>query len=331
MKERAFATYGALAAAIVGFGASLATAIDDLGPEPTFCNEACDVVRQSVWAKPLGIPMSLLGVLFFATMIGLAFVERPKLRRVIAVAGAAWAIWLVVLQGVVIEAWCKLCLVADPAAVAVAVFVLAGARTIRPGAKPIAISVVGLAAIVVGLGLWTRSAELPPSDGPIPDFVAKAQVKGKVTVVEVVDFECPFCRKMQTRLDEALTRTRTPVQVVRKMMPLPMHQYAVPAAVAWCLADDQGKGEEMAHALFAADPDDLHFDDCKKLAAKLGCDLDRFVRDIPVCKQRVMDDIKEVEAAGIKALPTMFIGNRRFTGATLTTEDLIDVIDSTPR
>jgi uncharacterized membrane protein/protein-disulfide isomerase len=329
MKERAFATYGALAAAIAGFGASLATAIDDLGPEPTFCNEACDVVRQSVWAKPLGIPMSLLGVLFFAAMIGLAFVERPRLRRLLAVAGAAWAIWLVVLQGFVIEAWCKLCLVADPAAIAVAIFVLAGAKTIRPGTRPIAVSVVGLAAIVAGLALWTRSTVLPASDGPIPEFVAKAQVPGKVTIVEVVDFECPFCRKMQTRLDEALARTKTPVEVVRKMMPLPMHQYAVPAAVAWCLADDQGKGDEMAHALFAADPDDLHFDDCKKLAVQLGCDLDRFVRDVPICKQRVMADIAEVRAAGIAALPTMFIGNRRFTGATLTTEDLVRIIDST--
>ena len=331
MKGRAFATYGALAAAIVGFGASIATAIDDLGPEPTFCNEACDVVRQSVWSKPLGIPMSVLGVLFFAAMIGLAFVERPKLRRLLAAAGAGWAIWLVVLQGFVIEAWCKLCLVADPAAIAGAIFVLAGARTIRPNGKSIVTSVVALAAIVIALGLWTRGTEIPASDGPIPEFVTKAQVAGKVTIVEVVDFECPHCRKMQTRLEEALGKTTVPVHVVRKMMPLPMHKYAVPAAVAWCLANDQGKGEEMAHALFAASPEDLHFDDCKKLAAQLGCDMDRFMRDIPACKQRVVADIEEVQAAGIAALPTMFVGKRRYTGATLSADDLIAVIESTRR
>lgn len=331
MKGRAFATYGALAAALVGFGASIATAIDDLGPAPTFCNEACDVVRHSAWAKPLGIPMSALGVVFFAAMIGLAFVERPKLRRALAVAGAGWAIWLVVLQAFVIEAWCKLCLVADPAAIAGAIFVLAGAQTIRPGGKQIVTSVAALAAIVIGLALWTRGTEVAPSDGPVPEFVAKAQVAGKVTIVEVVDFECPFCRKMQTRVEEALKRTTVPVQVVRKMMPLPMHKYAVPAAVAWCLANDQGKGEEMAHALFSAPPEDLHFDDCKELAAKLGCDMDRFMRDIPTCKQRVVADIEEVQAAGIAALPTMFVGTRRFTGATVSTEELIAIIERTPR
>lgn len=121
------------------------------------------------------------------------------------------------------------------------------------------------------------------------------------------------------------------MQVVRKMMPLSMHEYAIPAAVAFCCADAQGKGEEMARELMAADPKDLHFDDCKKLAEKIGCDMQRFMKDIAAAKARVLADIQEVQAAGIEALPTMFIGNRKFTGARMTTEELIAEIERAPR
>src|SRR5688572_20393032 len=93
---------GALVAAIVGLGASLATAIDDLGPAATFCAETgCEIVRSSSWAKPLGIPMSVLGVLFFGAMVALCFVRKPRLRLALALAGAAWAIFLIVLQAAV--------------------------------------------------------------------------------------------------------------------------------------------------------------------------------------------------------------------------------------
>ncbi|MEJ7598076.1 MAG: vitamin K epoxide reductase family protein [Kofleriaceae bacterium] len=251
MKDRSLAsfgaTFGALGAAVVGFAASLATAIDDLGPAPTFCARSCEVVRSSAWARPLGIPMSLLGVAFFAAMIALAFIDRPRLRRGLAVAGAAWAIWLVVLQGFVIGAWCKLCLVADPAAIIGAACVLAGARTLGFAWSRAALGVAAVAGIVLALAVWTRSPELvETADGPVPAFVSRSQAPGKVTIVEVVDFECPFCRKMQTRIDDARARTQVPVQVERKMMPLSMHEYAIPAAVAFCCADAQGKGEEMA-------------------------------------------------------------------------------------
>jgi len=332
MKDRAIVTFGALIAALVGLGASVATAIDDLGPEPTFCSSACEVVRQSEWSKPLGIPMSLLGVAFFAAMVVLAVVDRPRLRKVLAIAGAAWGVWLIVLQGSVIGAWCKLCLVADPAAIVGGGCVLAGARTIGFAWRRAAVATVGLAAIVGALAIWTRAPEVTTvSDGKVPAFVEEAQVPGKVTIVEVVDFECPFCRKMQTRLDEALKRTQVPVRIVRKMMPLPMHQYAIPAAVAYCCAEEQGKGEEMARELFAAPPADLHFDDCKKLAEKIGCDMERFMKHIPVAKQRIMAEIELVQAAGIEALPTMFIGKQKVTGATLSTEELVKAIERTKR
>src|SRR5690606_8860810 len=104
---------------------------DDLGGAPTFCAETgCELVRTSAWARPLGIPMSLLGVAFFSAALALAFVPAPRLRRWLAIVGGAWAVWLIALQAFVIGAWCKLCLVADPAAIVHAALVVAGARTL---------------------------------------------------------------------------------------------------------------------------------------------------------------------------------------------------------
>ena len=81
----------ALVLSLVGFGTSVASSIDYMAAQPTFCAESgCATVRASAWAHPLGVPMPLLGLGFFAAMIALAFVDRPRLRLVAAIAGAAW-------------------------------------------------------------------------------------------------------------------------------------------------------------------------------------------------------------------------------------------------
>src|SRR6478752_419158 len=105
MRQKQIVTIGAIVAAVTGLAASIAAAVDDLGPSAAFCAEVgCATVRQSAWARPLGIPMSALGVVFFGVMLGLAFVRKPKLRTALAIAGGAWAIWLIVLQAFVIDA-----------------------------------------------------------------------------------------------------------------------------------------------------------------------------------------------------------------------------------
>ena len=114
---------------MIGLGASVASALDFWTAEPAFCADAgCATVRSSAWAHPLGVPMPVLGVAYFALAIALVFVERPRLRRALALAGAAWATALIAVQAFAIHAWCKLCLIADPAAIGYALAVIAGAR-----------------------------------------------------------------------------------------------------------------------------------------------------------------------------------------------------------
>lgn len=318
--------------AVIGLAASLASLIDWMGGAPTFCAETgCATVRESAWAHPLGIPMPVLGVAFYAAALGLAFVDAPRLRKALAIAGGAWAVLLIVLQGFVIHAWCKLCMVADPAAIGYAVVVLAGASTLRLTGGRVAAMAPALLGAVGALALWARSpAPAAPTLAPtptMPAFVADAQKPGVATVVEFVDFECPFCRRMQTELTAAIAKAKGPVQVVRKMFPLSMHEHAMPAALAYCCADLQGKGAEMAEALFAADPDSLTDEGCEKLAVGVGCDLERYREDMPRAKERVAAETAEARKADIRSLPTLFIGSERVVGARAGSDELAAMLD----
>jgi predicted DsbA family dithiol-disulfide isomerase len=105
----------------------------------------------------------------------------------------------------------------------------------------------------------------------------------------------------------------------------------MPAALAYCCADAQGKGDAMAEALFAAPPDALTPEGCEQLAAGVGCDLDRYRRDLPAAKARVAAEMAEVRAAGVHALPTLFIGDQRVEGAAASADELAALIHRAAR
>ena len=324
----------ALGIAVIGLAASVASLVDFLGATPTFCAETgCATVRESAWAHPLGIPMPVLGIAFFAAALALCAFPAPRLRRALAIAGALWAVALIAVQAFAIGAWCKLCLIADPAAIGYAIAVLAGAGTLRLSAARGVAAASALAAAIAGLALWTRAepAAPPPPSSSLPAFVQAAQAPGVATVVEVVDFECPFCRLMQTQLSTAVAQARTPVRVVRKMLPLHMHPHAMPAALAYCCADAQGKGDAMAEALFAAPVDQLTPEGCEMLAAGVGCDLERYRRDLPAAEARIAAEMAEVRDAGVHALPTLFIGSERIEGAASSADELTALIHRAAR
>jgi predicted DsbA family dithiol-disulfide isomerase len=111
------------------------------------------------------------------------------------------------------------------------------------------------------------------------------------------------------------------------MFPLKMHPHAMPAAVAYCCADAQGKGEAMAAALYAARPEELTPDGCEKLATQVGCDVERYRRELPQAEVRVAAEMAEVQAAGIHLLPTLFIGGERVVGAGKSADELTAMLD----
>ena len=321
----------AIVAAVVGLGASIASLYDYLGPAPAFCAESgCATVRASAWAHPLGIPMPVLGIAFFVAALALSFVDAPRLRKVMAAAGGAWALLLISLQAFVIGAWCKLCMIADPSAIVLAIAVLANARPLRfTWWRPVVVA-PALAAVVAVLALWSHPAPPPSLPPGTPSFVAKEQTAGTLTIVEVVDFECPYCRQMQAKVADAVAKANIPARVVRRMMPLPRHAHAMPAAIAYCCADAQGKGPAMAQALFTAPEESLTPEGCEELAVKAGCDRDQYRRDLPIAVGRVAAESIDARASGVKSLPTLFVGGEQIVGAAMSTDDLVSTIKHAP-
>lgn len=317
----------ALALALVGLGASVASLYDAFTPAPMFCSQSgCETVRSSAWARPLGIPLPILGIAYFAAMAVLAFVARPRLRVALAAVGGGVGIALIAIQAFAIGAWCQLCLIADPAAIAGAIAVIAGAGTLRPSWQNIAATVPAAALVVLGLGLYAQR-EGAPANEPVPEFVAREQQPGMVTIVEFLDFECPHCRALDKKLGAALERTKVPVRIVRKMYPMPGHAYAVPAAMAWCAADAQGKGDEMAKALFAANPEDLTPAGCEAIAVRLGCDVMKYRETFASAElqQRIRQDM--ADGADLNGLPTIWIGKQKLEGSAHSTETLLAAIE----
>lgn len=305
---------------MLGFGASCASSLDYMAAKPTFCAESgCETVRASAWAHPLGIPMPFFGLVFFAVMVALAFVPRPRLRMVLALGGGAWALALIALQAFVLGAWCKLCMIVDPIAILLAITVVAGAKTVKPSWRVGALAVPAIAALpivfaVIGHGSPLPAVAVAPTTA---DPIAREQRLGVATVVDFVDFECPFCRRFAATLDAAIASAKVPVRLVRKMTPLKIHPHAMTAAIAWCCADAQGKGEEMAKALFAAPVDSLTPEGCGKIAVEVGCDLEKYRRTLadPATLERIKRDAADAKAAGVRGLPTIFIGTQGMGGA----------------
>ncbi|MEO8554641.1 MAG: vitamin K epoxide reductase family protein [Kofleriaceae bacterium] len=318
----------ALILSLLGFGASIASAIDYAAP--TFCSESgCATVRASAWAHPLGIPMPAFGIAFFAAMIALSFADRPRLRKALAIAGGVGAIALIAIQAFVIGAWCKLCMVNDPIAIALALVVVAGAGVVRFRMLVLA---APLAAVVpIGFALLTEEPPAPVvvrAASGAPEVIAREQRAGSATVVDFIDFECPFCRKLAPQLDAAIAQAGVPVRLVRKMVPLAMHAHALDAALAWCCADAQGKGDEMAQALFAAPADDLTPDGCEALAVSVGCDRTRYRESLadPELRARIDRDRADFRAAGLRSLPTVYIGETAVSGSDHDAGELVAAI-----
>ena len=88
-------------------------------------------------------------------------------------------------------------------------------------------------------------------------------VEGKITLVDLTDFECPRCRQVEPDLETFRKKKGDQLHFVRLATPMPTHPNARPAARAYQAAVAQGKGEEMAAALFRAPS--RAADECRRL------------------------------------------------------------------
>lgn len=305
------------ALALVALAFSLSTAVEYYANPGTFCSATGDCARVRFMARELGLLLPAVGTMAFTTLFVLSLMPGKLFARITAgcaIVGALGAAYLIYLQSTW-GAWCWLCLVIDSSTLAMGacgVWLLVtmpddeaalGGGFMTYWWAPFWLAVFG----PLTFGLTFVDAGLPDAVTALYDDDAD------VNIVEMADFECPFCRAMHPNLRAAVEQTDAEVNLVRVVVPLSFHAHARPAAAAYFCAVEQDQGEAMADELFEGE---LERADFMAYAGALGLDLEAFEAclDAESTDARIDEDFARWEAADNPGLPTVFIGARTHRG-----------------
>lgn len=306
-------------AALVALSASAALLSDYVGDAPSFCSAAsgCGAVRRSALSHvSFGdrfVPLPWFGVAGFAALFVSSLLSRRATQLTAGVGGAVGA-YLLYAQTFVLQTFCWLCVITDVSAIVAA----AAAFTLRPSMwddadrsrlKPWAWCAFGALALAAPL-LWPQVKLAPP----VPGAVLARYVPGKVNVVEFADFQCPACRRFHGILKGELAKFGDRVHFVRLNKPLDSHPNAKDAARASVCAEQQGKLEPMADALFSAR--DLSPAGIDQLAVRVGLHAELFEKCMldPATTARVERESALLVPPELEGLPTTYIGGKRLVG-----------------
>jgi protein-disulfide isomerase len=191
-------------------------------------------------------------------------------------------------------------------------------------------------AVIVACGKSTNanaaaSSTATATSGPDSVLLKRAdhaRILGSATaplwVVEVSDFQCPYCRQFHDESYAELKRAYVDSGKVRLAyvnFPLSSHRNAWPAAESAMCAAAQDKFWEMHDALFTTQKQWEHLTAPQpmldSLAATLGVEPKAFHACVSghLTKPMIDADIDRATKAGVESTPTFLIGGTMMTGA----------------
>ena len=149
----------------------------------------------------------------------------------------------------------------------------------------------------------------------------------KVTIVEFSDFQCSFCRRVESTLEKVKEVYGDRVRFVFRDFPLSFHPQAQKAAEAGGCAHDQGKFWQLSKLLFE-NQQALSVGDIKNYASQAGLDVARFSQclDSDKYREEVLADMRAGQAVGVTGTPAFFINGRMLSGAA-SFEQFAEIID----
>ena len=149
---------------------------------------------------------------------------------------------------------------------------------------------------------------------PAHDHI-RGPVDAELTLVEYLDFECPFCARATGMANAVRAHFGDRLRYVPRHLPLTVHPHAELAAMAAESAGLQGRFWEMYEVLFE-NYDQLEIEDLAGYAADLGLDVEEFLRhlDDDRLHRRIERDLASAEASGVRGTPTFFVNGVRHVG-----------------
>jgi protein-disulfide isomerase len=158
---------------------------------------------------------------------------------------------------------------------------------------------------------------LPPA--PVVSVDSKGPSKGSadgvVTIIEFSDFQCPYCKRVITTLEQVLQAYQGKIRLVFKHAPLPGHPEAYKAAQASVCAAEQDRFWEYHDRLFNSS--DFSAKTLKRIADELNLNRNRFEAcfDSESSRAVVARDLQEAKKIGVQGTPTFVINGRLYRGA----------------
>jgi len=267
--------------ALAGLAFSSILLADDASRVPFFCpfRGGCAAVTTSEFGRPLGVPLSAVGVAAFAAFYVVTLFPRNRGGRCLgpmAVVAGVIGVLLVGVQFLVLKRACRFCLAVDGAGMllaAVEIGLPPGQATLSP--KRLRRAAWAMLALGVAAAPPLSAVLRPPPS--VPPEVQHAWEMGKLNVVEITDFTCPFCRRTHSALEGLRQIYGEDIHLVRFVAARPTIASEFSATRAYECAVRQNEGEKMAHALFNSE--DYTAQNMRELAWKVGLDLAQFDAD----------------------------------------------------
>ncbi len=140
----------------------------------------------------------------------------------------------------------------------------------------------------------------------------KGNADAPIVIAVFTDYQCPYCGRLSTLLDQVLDNNEGLVKIVSKNFPLRMHRHARDAAAAALAAYEMGKFWEYHEALYE-NMHQLSNEKFLEIATSLGLDPDKFEQEMKSerIREKISQEIMEAEKVGATGTPTVFVNGRK--------------------
>lgn len=250
--------------------------VDASGAADVCSGAGCAAVLGSRYAHVAGVPLALLGLVYYALLAlgAAARAARPASRVVglsvvtLATMGVATSALLTGVQAFILHAFCPFCLASATITVLVALALVLGRGPRRPIRSKVTTVLVllELATVAVGLVAWRREAaaratQLASFGAPINVDVSHALTFGNpgapVRVIAFLDYDCTRCREAWQTLSAVFRDSGGRFRIGIFAYRLPGHTGSDLAAKAAEVADERGLFAQMHERLMTAPRLDL--------------------------------------------------------------------------
>ena len=160
------------------------------------------------------------------------------------------------------------------------------------------------------------------------DYPPLGNKNAKVTIIEFLDYQCPYCLEATNITSSFLEKYPDDIQIYYRDFPLEsIHPEALASAIAARCAGQQNQFWPFNKALFL-NQDKLNKDMRTSTAQELSLDMDLFNSCISSSETEteIQKSIAEGKALGIQGTPTFFINGYMVTGIDI--EKMYSIIES---